>query len=108
MDEFYVLKDEEYTLRNSIPRYLNGKRSPEDCKEYIHKAIALWQKVQSNGNLTTPMKDTLFHSLYHGIASCHDSLCSICNTTFHVDKKEYITHLLNTTPELLLESCASK
>ena len=109
MDDFYTLKDEVLLTIKNIPKYSTfTSRDQKECAEHLTTCIPVWQRIQSNANLTSSMKASLFDSIYHSIDTCHITFCSICKNMNHKDRHTYITHLLDTSPDTLLESCTSK
>ena len=109
MDDFYTLKDEVLLTIKNIPKFATfTERDTKECAEHLRESIPVWQRIQSNANLTSSMKASLLDSIYHSIDTCHITFCYLCKNTNHKDRHTYITHLLNTSPDTLLESCTSK
>ena len=115
MEDFYTLKDEVLSTIENIPKFhlyphdsTVCHRNPKECAEYLPHCISLWNRIQSNSNLTSSMKASLFEQFYHTISTCHTEFCYLCKTMNHTDRQTYILNLMDTSPKSILEPCTSK
>jgi hypothetical protein len=98
MDDFYAFKDEEYALREAIPKW--STFTQEYVDENVKKCVELWKRIEANTNLSPSLKDTLLQQLEH------------TKNAFHIKNTERITRETRAaewaTTKKTLEACASE
>lgn len=98
MDDFYAFKDEEYALREAIPKW--NTFTQEYVDENVKKCVELWKRIEVNTNLSPSLKEVL------------QSQVNNTRYLFHTKNTERITRETRAaewaTTKKTLEACASE